>query len=65
MHQGQRLGPVGSTIIAEVFLGLVHGDHKSFLWQRSNWTPELPGATPGDFTMADMLNFTGDLNPIG
>ena len=45
MHQGQRLGPVGSTIIAEVFLGLVHGDHKSFLWQRSNWTPELPGAS--------------------
>ena len=65
MHQGQRLGPVGSTIIAEVFLGLVHGDHKSFLWQRSNWTPELPGGTPGDFTMADMLNFVGDLNPIG
>jgi hypothetical protein len=65
MHDGQRLGPVGSTIIAETFLGLVHGDHKSFLWLRSNWAPELPGATPGDFTMADMLNFVGDLNPIG
>ena len=42
----KRLGPVGSRILSEVFVGLVHGDHKSFLWQRSNWTPELPGATP-------------------
>ena len=25
MHDGRRLGPVGSTIIAETFLGLVHG----------------------------------------
>ena len=27
---GQRLGPVGSTMVAEVFLGLVHGDHEFF-----------------------------------
>jgi hypothetical protein len=64
-HQGQRLGPVGSTIIAETFLGMVHGDHDSFLWQRSNWTPELPSQTPGEFTMVDMLRFVDDINPIG
>jgi Animal haem peroxidase len=65
LHQGTRLGPVGSTIIAEVFLGLVHGDHQSFLWQRSNWKPELPRAADETFTMVDMLNFVGDLNPVG
>jgi hypothetical protein len=37
-HDGLRLGPVGSTIISEVFVGLVHGDHNSFLWQVKNWT---------------------------
>jgi hypothetical protein len=61
---GARLGPVGSTIVAEVFLGLVHGDENSFMAKQANWKPTL-GPTPGEFTMADMLNFVGDLNPIG
>lgn len=65
IHRGVRLGPVGSTIIAETFLGLVHGDHNSFLWQRKNWTPELPSASPDTFTMADLLRFVDDINPIG
>ncbi|MCB6179203.1 heme peroxidase family protein [Rhodobacter sp. Har01] len=64
-HQGMRLGPVGSTLIAETFLGLIHGDRKSFLWLRSNWVPELPGQTPGHFTMADLIRFVDDINPIG
>lgn len=64
-HGGQRLGPVGSTIIAETFLGLVHGDHKSFMWQRSDWKPELPSAQPGTFTMPDLLAFVGEMNPVG
>jgi hypothetical protein len=62
---GTRLGPVGSTIVAETFVGLVHGDHNSFLWRAADWTPTLPSAVPGTFTMADMLAFTGDLSPIG
>ena len=65
LHGGQRLGPVGSMIIAETFLGLVYGDRNSFLSQRKNWQPELPSQTPGSFTMADLLRFTNDINPIG
>lgn len=65
LHDGKRLGPVGSTIIAETFLGLVHGDQRSFLWQRHDWTPELPRANPETFTMADLLRFVDDINPIG
>ena len=64
-HAGRRLGPVGSTIVAETFLGLIHGDHESFLWKRANWQPELPSAVPGTFTMADLVNFVGDINPVG
>lgn len=65
VHNGTRLGPVGSTIVAEVFLGLVHGDQKSFMWKTANWKPELPGAVAGEFTMVDLLNFVGDLDPVG
>ena len=62
---GERLGPVGATIVSEVFVGLVHGDHLSYLWVRGqHWKPELPAKTPGDFTMADLLRFVGDISPI-
>lgn len=64
-HNGLRLGPVGSIIVSEVFVGLVHGDQNSFLWREKNWKPTLPSATPGDFKMADMLRFVNDINPIG
>jgi hypothetical protein len=65
IHQGQRLGPVGSIIVAETFLGMVHGDHGSFMWQRRNWKPELPRADADTFTMVDMLTFIDDINPVG
>ena len=56
---------MGSTIVSEVFVGLVHGDQNSYLWKAKNWKPTLPSAKPGDFTMADMLRFVNDINPIG
>jgi hypothetical protein len=65
LQQGLRLGPVGSIIVAETFLGLVHGDHESFMWKRTNWTPELPAAVAGTFTMSDLIRFVGDINPVG
>lgn len=62
---GEKLGPVGATLVAEVFVGLVHGDHQSYLWLKGkSWTPTLPSKTPGDFTMADLLRFVGDISPI-
>lgn len=64
-ENGLRLGPVGATIVAEVFVGLVHGDQNSYLWQEKNWKPSLPSAKPGDFTFADLLRFVNDINPIG
>ena len=62
---GEKLGPVGATIVAEVFVGLVHGDHGSYLWLKGkNWKPTLPSKNPGEFTMADLLRFVGDISPI-
>ena len=46
-HDGLRLGPVGSIIVSEVFVGLVHGDQNSFLWREKNWKPTLPSADAG------------------
>jgi len=64
-HKGKRLGPMASTIVAETFLGMVHGDHESFLWLQSDWTPDLPSEKKGHFTMADLIRFVGDIDPIG
>lgn len=62
---GKRLGQVGSRIVAEVFVGLMEGDSSSFLVRNRDWKPTLPAQTPGTFTMVDLLNFVGDINPIG
>ena len=62
---GERLGPVGATIVSEVFVGLVHGDQRSHLWVKGkHWKPVLPSKIPGDFTMADLLRFVGDISPV-
>jgi hypothetical protein len=62
--KGRHLGPVGSRILAEVFVGLLQGDDESFLASEPGWRPTLPGAKPGEFTMADLLRFVGDLDPL-
>lgn len=62
---GERLGPVGSRILAEVFVGLLEADPTSFVAQDPNWRPTLPGATPGTFRMSDLLTLVGELNPLG
>lgn len=64
-QQGNRLGQVGSRILAEVFVGLLEADSSSFFASNRDWKPILPAQTSGTFTMADLLNFVGDLNPIG
>jgi hypothetical protein len=64
-HGGRnRLGPVGSRIVAEVFVGLLEGSPHSFLSEDRSWTPTL-GSEPGSFTMADLIRLTGDVNPLG
>lgn len=62
---GERLGPVGSVILAETVLGVLERDPASFLAARTDWQPELPAAVPETFTIADLLRFVDDINPIG
>ena len=66
-HRGEQLGPVGSTILAEVFVGLLRADEESFLSLNPGWTPTLPAATAGQFTMVDLFRYLPPeaLNPNG
>ncbi|HEX6077546.1 MAG TPA: peroxidase family protein [Micromonosporaceae bacterium] len=52
---GDRLGPVGGRIVAEVLIGLVRADPDSYLALDPGWRPSLP-STDGDFGLADLLD---------
>jgi hypothetical protein len=56
---GVRLGAVGGRIVAEVLLGLIGADERSYMRADDEWTPTLPSHQPGRFTMADLLRFAG------
>jgi len=51
---GDRLGPVGGRIVAEVLIGLLRADAASYLALEPDWQPTLPTAAP-PFTMADLI----------
>jgi hypothetical protein len=59
MKGGEMLGPVGGTIVGEVFIALLNTDRKSYLAAQPTWTPTLPSATPGTFLISDLLKFAG------
>ena len=64
MEKGLRLGPVGSRIVGEVFIGLLKADESSYLATRPRWKPVLPAAKRGDFRITDLLTFAGVVPPL-
>ena len=56
-EKGWKLGPVGSRIVAEVFVGMLQLDENSILNRARNWKPMLSSATDGEFTLPDLLRF--------
>lgn len=55
LEQGLRLGPVGSLIVGEVFIGLLQLAPGSFLRDNPGFRPTLPSRTPSDFRIVDLL----------
>jgi Animal haem peroxidase len=55
--RGYHLGPVGSTIVAEVLIGILRNSSDSILAD-PHWRPTL-GATPGKFELEDLLKLAG------
>ncbi|NJM05158.1 LysM peptidoglycan-binding domain-containing protein [Candidatus Gracilibacteria bacterium] len=51
-------GEVGGQIVAQVLIGLLVGDQRSFLSSNRRWKPFL-GAQEKDFTLGDLFNFAG------
>ena len=54
-HNGNSLGPVGSRILAEVFIGLISNSEVSMLDQQPDLT----------YSMPEMLAVVDDINPLG
>ena len=51
---GERLGPVGGRIVAEVLIGIIDADPASYRSRQPDWTPPLP-ARGERFELMDML----------
>ena len=61
----ERLGRVGSRIMAETMVGLIKVSPISIL-DGAGWKPTLcPEERKDKFGIADLLHFVGDLNPVG
>ena len=63
-ENGLRMGPVGSRIVGEVFIGLIKAARDSYLSVNRNWKPTLPSAKAGDFEITDLLKFAGVVHPL-
>ena len=63
-HRGERLGPVGSRIVAETIVGLLNQSPYSIL-QTKNWKPDLGQRERGLFEMVDLLAVANVVNPLG
>jgi hypothetical protein len=65
---GDRLGKVGSTIVAETLVGLVDASQYSILHDEA-WDPPLgrinPETNKKEIRMVDMLHFADTVDPIG
>ena len=59
--EGQHLGPVGSTIVAEVLVELIRLSPNSILRQEEEWKPTLDRKQQDTFTLPDLLRFAGVL----
>ncbi len=59
-YHGERLGPVGGRIVAEVLVGLLQRDPNSYLYLDPAWKPAPPIApATGQFAFTDLLRFAG------
>jgi len=65
--RGQQMGPVGGTIVGEVFAGLLAGDNMSYFNCFPNWNPSMESALafdqplPGnsDWQFSDLIRAAG------
>ena len=54
---GERLGPVGGRLIAEVLIGLLECDPTSYLGSNRNWVPEFTRDVNNNWDMKALIDF--------
>jgi hypothetical protein len=59
LYKGERLGPVGGRIVAEMLVGLLQRDPHSYLSLDAAWKPPPIAPMIGQFTIVDLLRFAG------
>ena len=66
-QEGERLGAVGSRIVAETLIGLIEADETAYPNAAPDgWEPSLPQPTPTDgYTLADVTAFAAEARPDG
>ncbi len=52
-----QLGPVGGTIVAETFFGILKGDKTSYINMDPNWKPTAGVAADGKFGLREMIAY--------
>lgn len=63
LEGGQKLGPLGSKIVAETFIRMLKRNESSYLNVVGGFTPSLPSNVAGDFKVADLIIFSGANQP--
>jgi hypothetical protein len=61
---GRRLGPFGSRVVMETVHAALEASTDSILADL-DWRPTLPSQQAGNFTMGDLIAFTGNADPFG
>lgn len=60
---GNRLGALGAKIVAETFVRMLKRDANSYLNHPGGFSPSIPTAGVGTFTVADLIKFSGVTQP--
>jgi hypothetical protein len=58
-RNGDALGELGGRIVAETFVRMLKRDPDSYLNASGGFAPMLPSAIVGQFTFADLIQFSG------
>lgn len=63
LGNGENLGPLGGKIVADTFIKMLKRDSESYLNKTGGFTPFLPSDVLGDFTVTDIIKFSGVNRP--
>ncbi len=59
VNGGNSLGPLGAKIVADTFVRILKRDADSFINKPGGFTPFLPSDAAGNFTVTDIIKFSG------